>query len=159
MADGHVEVHQRASIVEQHPGGTAEIQRVIIARRLGIGRAAAEEPGQVPIRATVWWIAMDLSLTEQQKMLQATARELVVRDYSRETLVAIDAGRESSGPHWAGLVSTGLLGVLVPEEYGGAGGSLADAAVAYEELGQGPVPGPHFSSGVLAALAVLEGRD
>ena len=65
---------------------------------------------------------MDLSLTEQQKMLQATARELVVRDYNRETLVAIDAGRQSSVPHWAGLVSTGLLGVLVPEEYGGAGG-------------------------------------
>ena len=100
---------------------------------------------------------MDLSLTEQQRMLQATARELVVRDYNRETLVAIDAGRQSSGPHWAGLVSTGLLGVLVPEEYGGAGGSLADAAVAYEELGQGPVPGPHFSSGILAALVVLEG--
>ena len=100
---------------------------------------------------------MDLSLTEQQKMLQATARELVVRDYNRETLVAIDAGRQSSVPHWAGLVSTGLLGVLVPEEYGGAGGSLTDAGVAYEELGQGPVPGPHFSSGVLAALTVLEG--
>jgi alkylation response protein AidB-like acyl-CoA dehydrogenase len=48
VADGHVEVHQRASIVEQHPGGTAEIQRVIMARRLGIGRAATEQPGQLP---------------------------------------------------------------------------------------------------------------
>ena len=48
VADGHVEVHQRASIVEQHPGGTAEIQRVIMARRLGIGRDAREQPGQLP---------------------------------------------------------------------------------------------------------------
>ena len=48
VADGHVEVHQRASIVEQHPGGTAEIQRVIIARRLGIGRSQRETPGQLP---------------------------------------------------------------------------------------------------------------
>jgi alkylation response protein AidB-like acyl-CoA dehydrogenase len=48
VADGHVEVHQRASIVEQHPGGTAEIQRVIIARRLGIGREQREMPGQLP---------------------------------------------------------------------------------------------------------------
>lgn len=48
VADGHVEVHQRASIVEQHPGGTAEIQRVIIARRLGIGREQREVPGQLP---------------------------------------------------------------------------------------------------------------
>jgi alkylation response protein AidB-like acyl-CoA dehydrogenase len=48
VAGGHIEVHQRASIVEQHPGGTAEIQRVIIARRLGIGRAQRETPGQLP---------------------------------------------------------------------------------------------------------------
>jgi hypothetical protein len=48
VADGHIEVHQRASIVEQHPGGTAEIQRVIMARRLGIGRATSERPGQLP---------------------------------------------------------------------------------------------------------------
>jgi len=48
VADGHIEVHQRASIVEQHPGGTAEIQRVIIARRLGIGREQREAPGELP---------------------------------------------------------------------------------------------------------------
>ncbi len=47
VADGHIEAHQRASIVDQHPGGTAEIQRVIIARRLGIGRDAREEPGKL----------------------------------------------------------------------------------------------------------------
>ena len=44
-ADGHVEAHQRSSIVAVHPGGTAEIQRVIMARRIGIGRAVKEEAG------------------------------------------------------------------------------------------------------------------
>lgn len=47
VADGHIEAHQRSSIVDQHPGGTAEIQRVIIARRLGIGRKSREEPGRL----------------------------------------------------------------------------------------------------------------
>lgn len=47
IAGGHVEVHQRASIVDQHPGGTAEVQRVIIARRLGIGRSTREQPGKL----------------------------------------------------------------------------------------------------------------
>ena len=47
IAEGHVEAHQRAAIVDQHPGGTAEIQRVIIARRLGIGRSSREEPGKL----------------------------------------------------------------------------------------------------------------
>ena len=47
VADGHIEAHQRSSIVDQHPGGTAEIQRVIIARRLGIGRDDREAPGRL----------------------------------------------------------------------------------------------------------------
>lgn len=42
---GHMEVFQRASIVAMHPGGTAEIQKVIMARRIGIGRAVKEQAG------------------------------------------------------------------------------------------------------------------
>ena len=44
-ADGHVEAHQRSSIVAIHPGGTADIQKVIMARRIGIGRATKEQAG------------------------------------------------------------------------------------------------------------------
>jgi alkylation response protein AidB-like acyl-CoA dehydrogenase len=90
-------------------------------------------------------------------MLQSAVRELRERDFTKETLVAIDAGEESVSAHWPGLVSTGILGSLIPEEYGGAGASLTDTAIIYEELGRGPVPGPHFSSGVFAALILLEG--
>jgi alkylation response protein AidB-like acyl-CoA dehydrogenase len=99
---------------------------------------------------------MDLNLTEQQKMLQETIRELRERDYPKDTLVAIDAGRADPAGPWSKLVSTGILGSLIPEAYGGAGASLADTATVYEELGRGPIPGPHFSSGILGALAVLE---
>ena len=99
---------------------------------------------------------MDLLLNEQQRMLQSTVQELLRRDFPKHVLASFDAGTESVGSRWEALASTGLLGSLVPEEYGGAGGTLADAAVVFEELGKGPVPGPHFSSGVLAALLVLE---
>ena len=44
---GHLEMHQRASIVATHPGGTVEIQKVIMARRIGIGRAVREQAGTV----------------------------------------------------------------------------------------------------------------
>ena len=37
--DGFVEVQQRGSIVAQHPGGTVEIQKVIMSRKLGLGRS------------------------------------------------------------------------------------------------------------------------
>src|SRR5262249_13507528 len=46
--------------------------------------------------------------------------------------------------------------IVLPAEYGGSGDRLSDAAVLYEELGRGPLPGPFFSSGVLGALTVLE---
>ena len=44
-AQGHVEAHQRSSIVAVHPGGTSDIQKVIMARRIGIGRATREQAG------------------------------------------------------------------------------------------------------------------
>src|SRR5205085_10867838 len=40
--DGLLELQQRNGIVAVHPGGTADIQCVSMARRLGIGRAARE---------------------------------------------------------------------------------------------------------------------
>ncbi|MEC9279962.1 MAG: acyl-CoA dehydrogenase family protein [Chloroflexota bacterium] len=44
-ADGHVEAHQRSAIVAIHPGGTADIQKLIMARRIGIGREVREKAG------------------------------------------------------------------------------------------------------------------
>lgn len=46
-SEGHMEVFQRSSIVAMHPGGTAEIQKVIMARRLGIGRQTRERAGRL----------------------------------------------------------------------------------------------------------------
>ncbi len=46
-SEGHMEVFQRASIVAMHPGGTAEIQKVIMARRLGAGRQVREQAGRL----------------------------------------------------------------------------------------------------------------
>ena len=44
-ADGHIEAHQRAAIIALHPGGTTDIQKVIMARRIGIGREVRERAG------------------------------------------------------------------------------------------------------------------
>ena len=50
----------------------------------------------------------------------------------------------------------GWLGMMLPEEYGGAGVTTMDCAVVFEELGHGPVPGPLFTSGVLSAQMIFE---
>jgi alkylation response protein AidB-like acyl-CoA dehydrogenase len=45
--DAFMELQQRNGIVAVHPGGTADVQRVSMARRIGIGRAAREAAGTV----------------------------------------------------------------------------------------------------------------
>jgi len=46
-AQGHLELHQRSAIVGTHPGGTIEILKLVMARRLGLGRNTREEAGQI----------------------------------------------------------------------------------------------------------------
>ena len=105
---------------------------------------------------------MDLALTPEQEMLKTAVRRFVQEEYPKETLLRIaslDDAIDDTTPvaPWDRLSSTGWLGTLIPEEFGGEGGSFTDAGVLFEELGRGPVPGPHLSSGVLAALTILEG--
>ena len=100
---------------------------------------------------------MDLSLTEEQELLRRVTRDFVQREFPKETLIELeDAHRETTPELWARARDMGWLGMLIPVEYGGSGNSFTDAAVVFEELGRGPVTGPFFSSGVLAALTIAE---
>src|SRR5438552_5278099 len=101
---------------------------------------------------------MDLALTESQEMLRTTARTFMEREAPVDVVVGLQKAESSLDPDlWAKAARLGWLGIVLPAEYGGSGDSLSDAAVLYEELGRGPLPGPFFSSGVLGALTVLEG--
>jgi alkylation response protein AidB-like acyl-CoA dehydrogenase len=89
-------------------------------------------------------------------MLASTVREFVdstgdlgrVRDLSL-TGAAIDRDL------WQGLAEMGLIGLHIPEEYGGAGFGMIELAVVFEELGRMVAPVPLLSS-VLASTAVLK---
>ena len=100
---------------------------------------------------------MDLSLTQSQEMLRTAAREMVEREYSKETLLRLESGDRALGRAlWGKTALAGWPGILVPTQYGGEGGSLTDAAIILEELGRGPAPGAFFSTAVLGVLALLE---
>jgi alkylation response protein AidB-like acyl-CoA dehydrogenase len=100
---------------------------------------------------------MDLALTESQEMLKSTARSFMEREAPTDVIVGMQQAESSLAPElWRKASQLGWLGILIPAEYGGSGESLSDAAVLYEELGRGPLPGPFFSSGVLGALTVME---
>src|SRR3989442_5617057 len=96
---------------------------------------------------------MDLALTESQEMLRTTARTFMEREAPVDVVVGLQKAESSLAPDlWAKAARLGWLGIVLPAEYGGSGDSLSDAAVLYEELGRGPLPGPVFSSGGLGAL-------
>src|SRR5215831_13729379 len=100
---------------------------------------------------------MDLSLTESQEMLRTTARSFMEREAPVDVVVGLQKAESSlDADLWAKAGRLGWLGIVLPAEYGGTGDRLSDAAVLYEELGRGPLPGPFFSSSVLGALTVLE---
>ncbi len=101
---------------------------------------------------------MDLGLTESQEILKTSVADFVQREYDKNTLLALEPTPTGITPELLRKVADlGWLGVVIPEAYGGEGHSLTDAAVLFEELGRGPVPGPFFSSGILGALTVLHG--
>jgi acyl-CoA dehydrogenase len=66
----------------------------------------------------------------------------------------IDTEAEWDARLWAALAELGVLGVAIPEEYGGSGLALADLAAVAEELGRANAAVPFTSSIVLAATAL-----
>jgi alkylation response protein AidB-like acyl-CoA dehydrogenase len=100
---------------------------------------------------------MDLSLNEHQRMLAQSVRSFMERRVPRSKIAVLQRSELGYEPEtWKTIAELGWVGLLIPEQYGGGGASLTDAAVVYEEFGRGPLPGPFFSSGVLSALILLE---
>jgi alkylation response protein AidB-like acyl-CoA dehydrogenase len=61
---------------------------------------------------------------------------------------------------WRQMASElGLQGIAVPEEFGGAGATVAELAVAFEEMGAALLCAPFFSTVALATQAILCSGD
>ena len=58
---------------------------------------------------------------------------------------------------WRKLAELGWPGLLVPEQYGGQGGSFLDMTVIAEEAGKALIPGPFFTSALLGVPIIVEG--
>jgi short/branched chain acyl-CoA dehydrogenase len=76
---------------------------------------------------------VDLDLSEEHELLRRTVREFADE---RIAPVAEELDREHRFPYdiVAGLAELGLMGIPIPEEYGGAGGDTLAYAIAVEEL-------------------------
>jgi alkylation response protein AidB-like acyl-CoA dehydrogenase len=77
---------------------------------------------------------MNFELTEEQVMLQSMARKFAeremlptLRDYERERKINYEVIKK--------MGSLGLIGIQIPQEYGGAGLDYTSAAIIWEQLG------------------------
>jgi alkylation response protein AidB-like acyl-CoA dehydrogenase len=101
---------------------------------------------------------LNLDFTPEQDMLRDMARGLFSQFASGEVVRAMeDDAVGYPVPLWEQLGELGLLGLTLPEQYGGSGSSLLEGVILYEELGRSLAPTPHFVSCVLAAGALLHG--
>ncbi len=95
---------------------------------------------------------MDLDFSEEQQMLRDTVRGLCAEHCPVEVVRKLeDDPIGFPAPLWKQLGELGVLGLTLPEAYGGGGQSALEAMIVYEELGRALAPSPHFVSAVLSA--------
>ena len=100
---------------------------------------------------------MDFGFNADQELLRATARKFFENECTSEFVRA----RMAEGPgfteeFWTKLAEQGWLGLVYPEQYGGAGLGFVDLTVLMEEMGRAVMPGPFFSTALLGGLTILE---
>jgi alkylation response protein AidB-like acyl-CoA dehydrogenase len=93
---------------------------------------------------------MDLDFSPEQQVLREMVRGVVQEHSPLEVVRRMEDDPTGYPPAlWKQLAEVGVLGVLIPEEYGGAAQTLLEAAIVYEELGRGLAPSPHLPSSVV----------
>jgi len=101
---------------------------------------------------------MDLVLNEEQELLARTAREFVSGRSSLRRIRQLRDNNDADGfsrDLWREMAALGWLGIVIPEEYGGAGLGYLDQMVVIEEMGRGLMPEPFLSTVLLGATALL----
>jgi alkylation response protein AidB-like acyl-CoA dehydrogenase len=98
---------------------------------------------------------LDLDFDQEQELLRQTVRDVLGRYCPLEVVRQLEddpVGYPS--PLWEQLGELDLIGLLLPEEYGGSGMSLIEGVALYEELGRALAPTPHFVSAVMSGGAL-----
>jgi alkylation response protein AidB-like acyl-CoA dehydrogenase len=95
-------------------------------------------------------------MTEERRMLRDSVAALVAKHADPAAVrAAIESDRGYDESLWQLLCEqVGAAALVIPEEFGGAGGELADAATVLQELGRALVPSPLLGT-TLAELALL----
>jgi alkylation response protein AidB-like acyl-CoA dehydrogenase len=100
---------------------------------------------------------MDARFTDEQDEIRRALRELLHKRCGTDDVrAAVDRAEGYDPGLWTALgEQLGLPGLALPEEYGGAGCTRTEVALAAEELGRVLAPSPFLATAVLAAPLLL----
>jgi len=98
---------------------------------------------------------VDFSYSEDQSALRELARKILEDRVTQERLKQIEASADGVDRElWTELAKANLLGVAIPEEYGGMGMGFVELCLLLEETGRTVAPVPVWPTLVLGALPV-----
>ncbi len=98
---------------------------------------------------------MDYFLTEEQRMMQKLAAR-IAREKIRPVRAELDASEEFPWEIMKFVAESGLFGIYIPEEYGGAGGGIFDNCLVIEKFGEACIGiATTFAASGLGAYPIL----
>ncbi|MEW6296257.1 MAG: acyl-CoA dehydrogenase family protein [Thermodesulfobacteriota bacterium] len=101
---------------------------------------------------------MNFGFTEDQEMLRDTARKFLDAECPTTFVRKMMADDTAHATElWKKIARLGWLGINVPEEFGGSGGSFIDLIVILEEMGKSLLPGPFFATAVFGSAVLVTG--
>lgn len=101
---------------------------------------------------------MDLGLSEEQELLKNAARDFLEKECPESLVREMEEDEKGYSPDlWKKMAEQGWQGLLIPDNFGGAGFRYIDLVILIEEFGRALVPGPFISTVVGGTLPLLEG--
>jgi alkylation response protein AidB-like acyl-CoA dehydrogenase len=103
---------------------------------------------------------LDFGFSEEQEMLRQSARSLLERECpSAHVRQMMDDERGYSPELWRKMAGLGWVGLVLPEEHGGAGLNYVDLVVVAEEMGRVLLPSPFIWTLMFAEAVSRAGSD
>jgi alkylation response protein AidB-like acyl-CoA dehydrogenase len=100
---------------------------------------------------------MEFILNEEQEMLKTMARDFLENECPKTLVRQMMEDEVGHSPElWKKMAEVGWLGLVFPEKYGGSEMNFRDLTILCEEMGRAMLPGPFFSTLLLAGIPILE---
>jgi alkylation response protein AidB-like acyl-CoA dehydrogenase len=99
---------------------------------------------------------MDFSLSDEQQEIAALAAQILSDKATHERMRALETSAEPRFDRelWRDLAQAGLVGIAIPESYGGGGLGFLELSLIVEEVGRRAAPVPLLECAVMGALPI-----